>query len=62
MEHFGTTHLVFTVPFVIYALFRYQAILLREGGGDPGSEVLGDRGILLAIVGWATTVAIVIYR
>lgn len=62
VEHFGTTDLVFTVPFVVYALFRYQALLLMSGGGDPGSEVVRDRGILLAIIGWALAAAVIIYR
>jgi 4-hydroxybenzoate polyprenyltransferase len=63
VEHFGTTDLVFTVPFVVYALFRYQALLLASGGGgDPGSELARDRGILLALIGWAASAAAIIYR
>ncbi|HTO99310.1 MAG TPA: decaprenyl-phosphate phosphoribosyltransferase, partial [Myxococcales bacterium] len=38
VEHFGTTNLLYTVPFVIYALFRYQHHVVRQdAGGDPGS-------------------------
>jgi 4-hydroxybenzoate polyprenyltransferase len=63
VEHFRTTNLVFTVPFVVYALFRYQAMVVNEdSGGDPTSAVLKDRGILLAIFGWSVTVAAIIYR
>ena len=62
VEHFGTSSLVYTVPFVIYALFRYQHLLVREGqGGDPGSLLLRDRGLWIALVGWAATAALVIY-
>lgn len=62
VAHFGTTNLVYTVPFVIYALFRYQHLILREGGGgDPGSSLLHDRGLVLALAGWTFVAALIIY-
>jgi 4-hydroxybenzoate polyprenyltransferase len=63
VEHFGTTNLLYTIPFVIYALFRYQHHVLREdAGGDPGSLLVQDRGLWMALLGWAVTAAAVIYR
>jgi len=63
VEHFGTTNLLYTVPFVIYALFRYQHHVVREdAGGDPGALLLQDRGLWLSLLGWAVTAAVVIYR
>ena len=63
MEHFGTTNLLYTVPFVVYALFRYQQLVTRDGsGGDPGLVLAHSPGILVALLGWAATAAIVIYR
>ncbi len=63
VENFKTAGLVFTLPFVIYALFRYQALVSSEElGADPTTAVLGDRGILLAILGWGLAVAAIIYR
>jgi 4-hydroxybenzoate polyprenyltransferase len=63
VEHFGTTSLLYTVPFVIYALFRYQHHVVRQdAGGDPGSLLLQDAGLWLSLVGWAVTAAVVIYR
>ena len=63
VEHFGTTNLLYTVPFVIYALFRYQHHVVRQdAGGDPGSLLLHDRGLWLSLLGWAATAALVIYR
>ena len=63
VENFKTTALVYTVPFVVYALFRYQALVVGEElGGDPTTAVLRDRGIMLAVLGWATAVAAIIYR
>jgi 4-hydroxybenzoate polyprenyltransferase len=62
VSHFGTTSMVYTVPFVVYALFRYQHLVLREGaGGDPGSSLLHDRALMIAIAGWAAAAAFIIY-
>ena len=63
VEHFGTTHLLYTVPFVIYALFRYQHHVVRqEAGGDPGSLLFHDRALWVALLGWGLTAGAVIYR
>ena len=63
VERFGTPNLLYTVPFVIYALFRYQHHVVRlDAGGDPGGLLVQDRGLWIAILGWAVTAAIVIYR
>jgi 4-hydroxybenzoate polyprenyltransferase len=63
VEHFGTANLLYTVPFVIYALFRYQQHIVRQdAGGDPGSLLMQDRSLWLALLGWAITAAAVIYR
>ena len=62
VEHFHTTNLMYTVPFVVYALFRYQHLVLREnGGGDPGSSLLRDRGMKIAIGAWAVVAAFIVY-
>ena len=63
VEHYGTTDLLYTLPFVVYALFRYQQLVTRDGsGGDPGLVLAHSPGILVALVAWATTAALVIYR
>jgi 4-hydroxybenzoate polyprenyltransferase len=62
VENFHTTNLLYTVPFVIYALFRYQHLVVRkEAGGDPGSSLLRDRGMVTAILAWAAVAAVIIY-
>lgn len=62
VAHFHTSALIFTLPFVIYGLFRYQHLLVHAGmGGDPGSVLLRDRGVIIAVLGWAVTAAWVIY-
>src|SRR4051812_42724761 len=63
VDRFGTANLLYTVPFVIYALFRYQHHVVRlDAGGDPGSLLMQDRSLWIAILGWAGTAAVVIYR
>ena len=63
VEHFGTTDLLNTLPFVVYALFRYHELVVRRGaGGDPGNVLARDPGLLLALAGWAATAAVIIYR
>lgn len=62
VEHFGTTHLIYTVPFVVFALFRYQHLLVQGGkGGDPGSVLLRDPGLILAVLAWAAIAGLIIY-
>ncbi|HZR09610.1 MAG TPA: decaprenyl-phosphate phosphoribosyltransferase [Myxococcales bacterium] len=63
VQNFHTTNLLYTVPFVVYALFRYQHLVLRENeGGDPGSSLLRDRGMVIAIAGWAAVAGVIVYR
>ena len=49
-----TESLIYTVPFVIYALFRY-IYLLHHGnsGGDPSRDLLKDTHIIICVFGWA---------
>ena len=49
----GTDRLIFTVPFVIYGVFRYLFLLHRRGGGgDPAAALLQDNHLLGAFCGW----------
>lgn len=53
----GTSSLVATVPFVVYGMFRYLFLLhCRSGGGDPAAELLTDRHLQVASVGWLAAV------
>ncbi len=49
----GTDKLVWTLPFVLYGVFRYLWLLHREGGGgDPTRELLHDWHLLAASLAW----------
>ena len=48
-----TESLIYTVPFVIYGIFRYIYSLHRQSaGGDPALQIFRDPHLLLAIIGW----------
>jgi 4-hydroxybenzoate polyprenyltransferase len=48
-----TESLIYTVPFVIYGIFRYIYSLHKQiAGGDPAQEIFRDPHILFALLGW----------
>lgn len=48
-----TENLIYTVPFVIYALFRYLFLLHHcQSGGDPTGDLLKDRHIITSVLLW----------
>lgn len=62
MQRLGNTHLYYTTPFVIYAMFRYlQLAIVKQRSGSPTLVVLTDKPILLAGTGWLLTFAWLIY-
>lgn len=53
----GTNHLIYTVPFVIYGVFRYLYLLHECGkGGDPSRLVIKDLHIILVVFLWLASV------
>lgn len=58
VEKFGTSALGFTIPFVIFGIFRYMDLVYRhEEGGRPEKILLSDLPILLNALLYAVTVA-----
>jgi 4-hydroxybenzoate polyprenyltransferase len=48
-----TESLIYTVPFVIYGIFRYIYSLHQQvAGSDPALQIFRDPHLLLAIAGW----------
>ncbi len=61
VAHFGTTGLVYTLPFVFYGMGRYLFLVYRGGrGGRPHEILLNDLAIQLAVLGWAVVVFLLI--
>lgn len=58
----GWSGMLFTIPFVIYGIFRYLYIVHREkGGGDPAQLLFSDRPMQLTIALWVSVVCAVVY-
>jgi 4-hydroxybenzoate polyprenyltransferase len=50
---FGTRKLIYTVPFVLYGIFRYLYLIhLKAGGGSPESLIVKDKPLLLDLFLW----------
>ena len=57
----GTGNLIYTVPFVMYGIFRYLYLLHRRGGGgDPSAALLQDYHLLGASCGWLASVLLLL--
>ena len=57
----GTEDLMYTVPFVIYGVFRYMYLLhMRGGGEDTAKDLVRDPHILVTVILWAATVVWII--
>ncbi len=55
--------MMLTIPFVLYALFRYLYLIhQRNEGGSPETLLLKDRPLLVTILLWALVVVTVLYR
>jgi hypothetical protein len=62
VEKFGTDRLLFTVPFVIYGVFRYLYLIhQRAEGGNPTELLMTDRPLLACAGLWAAAVVIILY-
>jgi 4-hydroxybenzoate polyprenyltransferase len=48
-----TESLIYTVPFVMYGIFRYIYLLhQQQAGSDPAQEIFRDAHLLLTIICW----------
>ena len=48
----GTDKLIYTLPFVLYGIFRYIFLLHRHGAEDPAWTLLTDAHLLVTGAGW----------
>ncbi|MCC6475808.1 decaprenyl-phosphate phosphoribosyltransferase [bacterium] len=61
-RHYGTRNLLWTLPFVVYGLFRYLYLIHNRGeGGDPTKLLVKDVATLLNVLLWAFTTAAIVY-
>jgi 4-hydroxybenzoate polyprenyltransferase len=61
-EKFQTDRLVWTLPFVLYGIFRYLYLVhQKEKGGSPTDVLLTDRPLLAVVALWALAVVLIVY-
>jgi len=61
-KKFGTQDLVYTIPLVLYGIFRYLYLVhQKEGGGSPSDMLQNDRPLLACVALWAVSVAAIVY-
>jgi 4-hydroxybenzoate polyprenyltransferase len=63
LTKFGTGHLIWTVPFVVFGLARYMLLVhTQRGAGNPTRVFLGgDTLFMLNTLGWMATVAVIVF-
>jgi 4-hydroxybenzoate polyprenyltransferase len=62
VEKVGSARLVYTVPFVVYGVFRYLYLMFAEGeGGRPSRSLVTDVPLAVNIVLWIVTVGVILY-
>ena len=63
VEKFHTRDLIFTMPFVLFGIFRYLYLIYqRPSQRNPTEAILGDQPFLINIFLWVACVVWVIYR
>ncbi|OGC11713.1 phosphoribose diphosphate--decaprenyl-phosphate phosphoribosyltransferase [candidate division WOR-1 bacterium RIFOXYA12_FULL_52_29] len=59
---FGTNSLVYSIPFVLYGIFRYLYLIYkRDEGGQPEKTLLSDPPLLIDIFLWIAALTLIIY-
>jgi len=62
VSEFGSDRLAYTIPFVIFGIFRYLYLIHQKGeGGNPDRIILSDRPFLVNMILWVGVVALVVY-
>ena len=62
VQKFHTESLVFTIPFVVYGIFRYLYLTrARSLGENPTEVLLRDRPLLVNVLLWLVAVVLIVY-
>ncbi len=62
VEKFGTRNLIFTLPFVLYGIFRYLYLVHQKNlGGSPELILLKDRSMQLNLLLYILVVGFILY-
>ncbi|MGD9400892.1 MAG: decaprenyl-phosphate phosphoribosyltransferase [bacterium] len=59
---FNTAGLIYTVPFVVYGLFRYMhLVIVKHRGGSPSEILASDVPLVVDIILWLVVAGLVLY-
>jgi hypothetical protein len=59
---FHTQNLIYTIPFVLYGIFRYLYLIHgRQAGGSPENVLVTDKPLYINILLWLLTAGIILY-
>ncbi|MCU0240893.1 MAG: decaprenyl-phosphate phosphoribosyltransferase [Vicinamibacteria bacterium] len=62
IEKYHTHRLTWTLPFVLYGIFRYLYLVHRkEQGGSPTDILLYDRPLLINVFLWGLAIVVIVY-
>ncbi len=61
IQQFKTDKLYYTIPFVVYGIFRYIFLLLKNGEGEPTEVLLRDKGMVLSVLLWFISCVLIVY-
>lgn len=53
--------LMFTIPFVMFGIFRYLYLIYRQSGGEPEKLVLQDCFLMVNLLLWGAATFIILY-
>jgi 4-hydroxybenzoate polyprenyltransferase len=63
VNKFGTDNLKYTVPFVLYGIFRYLYLMHQKNeGGSPERVLLNDKPILITVILYCLTACFILYN
>ena len=62
VSKFGTDRLKFTIPFVLYGIFRYLYLIHQKNeGGSPERVLLNDLPLIICVLLYGLTVGLILY-
>ena len=63
IEKFHTRYLIYTIPMVLFGIFRYLYLIYqRQTGRNPTEAILRDLPFMINILVWATAVVWIVYE
>ena len=63
VQKFSTENLIYTVPFVLYGIFRYLYIVYKKKSGlSPTEALLRDFPIIICVAAWFVLSGAIIFR